>query len=183
MLLRLRSFRRFAADRTGVAGLEFAMIAPLMVVMLFGAAELGQGLTASRRVSHADAALGDLVAQASTVTTSDLSDCFSAATDILAPLPTGPLKMRVTSLTGDSNGNPKVDWSAGYGGLAPYTKNAAPPVSLPAGLITAQGDTIILSEAQYAYTSPIGYVLPSGLSFNRSAYLRPRKGTVTCPTC
>ena len=177
--------RRFLQDRRGIAALEFALVAPILFLMFYGIAELGEGLIAERRVSHATEALGDLVAQEPNIDSTAAADMFNAATDIMTPLPSAPLLLRVTSVTGDANGNPKVDWSMGAG-LTPYTKNQAPPVILPTGLIAVAGDTIILSQSQYQFASPVGangYVLPGGLTFNRSAYLRPRAGAVSCTSC
>lgn len=167
-------------DRRGVAALEFAMIAPVMIVMFFGIAELGQGLIAERRVSHATSALGDLAAQGQSIGASSADDMFAASTDIMAPLPANPLKLRVSSVTGDSKGKPKVDWSyvSAGSGLSAYGDCTSPP-TLPAGLVTAAGETVILSEAQYQFTSPVGYILPSGIAFTRSSYLRPRYGQVS----
>ena len=177
--LRARLLARLR-DRRGVAALEFAMIAPVMILMFFGISELGQGLLAERRVSHATSSLGDLAAQLQNIAQSDADDMFAASTDIMAPLTTTPLKLRVSSVTGNSKGLPKIDWSYASG-LTKYADCATPP-TLPAGLVTAPGETVILSEAQYQFTSPVGYVLPNGISFNRSSYLRPRYGAVTRTT-
>ncbi len=176
----LRSLLARARDRRGVAALEFAMIAPIMIVMFFGISELGQGLLAERRVSHATSALGDLAAQLQNIAQSDADDMFAASADIMAPLNTTPLKLRVSSVTVNSKGVPKVDWSytSGMGVL----NDCDNPPALPTGLVTAPGDTIILSESQYKFTSPIGYILPNGITFNRSSYLRPRYGAVTRPS-
>ena len=163
-------------DRRGVAALEFAMIAPIMILMFFGISELGQGLLAERRVSHATSSLGDLAAQLQNVAQSDADDMFAASADIMAPLNTTPLLLRVSSVTGDSKGNPKVDWSYASG-LTKYGDCSTPP-TLPAGLVTAAGETVILSESQYQFTSPVGYILPNGITFKRSSYLRPRYGAV-----
>ena len=175
-----RSFRSLLArarDRRGVAALEFAMIAPIMIVMFFGISELGQGLLAERRVSHATSALGDLAAQLQNIAQSDATDMFAASADIMAPLNTSPLNLRVSSVTVNSKGVPKVDWS--YGScMTKYADCDNPPV-LPAGLVTSPGDSIILSESQYKFTSPIGYILPNGINFSRVSYLRPRYGAVT----
>ena len=174
------SILRALRDRRGVAALEFALIAPIMIVMFFGISELGQGLLAERRVSHATSSLGDLAAQLQNVAQSDADDMFAASADILAPLSTTPLKLRVTSVTGNSKGLPKVDWSYSSGMAVLNDCDASP--TLPGGLVTAPGETIILSEAQYKFTSPVGYILPNGINFTRSSYLRPRYGAVVRTT-
>jgi hypothetical protein len=118
------------------------------------------------------------VAQADSINNAGMADIFTASSTILAPFPTAPLKMRVTSITGDDDGNPKVDWSdipAGQSGLAAYTKGNS--VALPSGLITAKGENVIMAETTYTYTPLMRYVVKNGLTFNEKFYLRPRKAS------
>ena len=61
-LTRLTPLCRFMGDRRGVSAVEFALIAPIMVAMYLGAAELTQVLTLDRKVTSAANAVADLVA-------------------------------------------------------------------------------------------------------------------------
>ncbi len=169
-------FARFGFDRRGVSALEFALIAPVLILIYFGVGELCEAMMAQRRTAHATSAIGDLTAQASTLASSDVSDIFAAATDIITPFPTGPLKLRLTSVTGDASATPKVDWSCTQGGLAVKTAGST-YTGLPTGLIAVAGDSIIVAEGQYTWTSPAQYVLPNGLNFKEIFYLKPRKAT------
>jgi Flp pilus assembly protein TadG len=168
---RVGSFRR---DQRGVSAVEFALIAPFLILVYFGLAELAQGMMAHRRVSHATSAVGDLVAQSESLNNAQKDDIFAAASNIVSPFPTAPLKLRITSITGNASGNPRVDWSDGSVGLAAYARCDAVP-NFPAGLITAAGENVIMAEAAYTYTSPVSQVLPNGLTFNERFFLRPRK--------
>ncbi len=116
-----QGLRRFRRDRRGVSAVEFALVAPVLILIYFGMAELSQAMMAQRRVSHSASAIGDLVTQSNAVTvngvtsgtTSKLSDLFSAASTILSPFDTAPLKLRVSSITGVASGSnvtPTVDW-------------------------------------------------------------------------
>ena len=166
-------FQRFARNRRGVSAVEFALIAPVMILSYFGMGELCEAMMAQRRVSHIASALGDLTAQAQTIHDTDMTDIFSAAGIIATPFPTTTLQMRVTSITGDSSGTPKVDWSS-VQGMTALTKGST-VTGLPTGLIAASGDSIIMAESKYSYAAPSKYVLPNGLNFSEVFYLRPRK--------
>ena len=50
--------------------------------------------------------------------------------------------------------------------------------TLPTGLTTGPSQTVIVSEATYNYTSPVKYVLPTGMQFSLKSYLTPRLGAV-----
>jgi Flp pilus assembly protein TadG len=180
-------FRRFRRDERGVSAVEFALIAPFMILLYFGLVELCQALIAERKASHVASAVGDLVAQSESVTKAtggsgptSLVDIYSIGDSIMAPFATSTLQIRVTSVTADVNGVPKVDWSNGYGGFAALAKTSV--VTLPMTL--SASDSIVMSEAKYTYNSPIGYVLPKVQTFSEVFYLRPRRSDkVTCSDC
>lgn len=172
--IRLRLLSRLGLDQRGVSAIEFALIAPILILMYFGVGELCEAMMAQRRAAHAAAAIGDLATQSQTLASSDVSDIFAAASTIMAPFSTSPLKLRLTSVTMNSSSVVKVDWSCTQGGLTAYTK-AATYTGLPTGLVSASGDSIVVAEGQYNWASPAKYVLPNGLNFSETFYLKPRK--------
>src|SRR3954471_24418606 len=104
-------FRRFRRDERGVSAVEFALIAPFMILLYFGLVELCQALIAERKASHVASAVGDLVAQSESVTKAtggsgptSLVDIYSIGSSIMAPFPTTDLKIGITSVTADVNG-------------------------------------------------------------------------------
>jgi len=164
---------RLAKDRRGVSAVEFALIAPALIAFYFGMAEVTQALLAERRAGHAASAVGDLVAQSSQVTNAEITDIFSIAATIMKPYPadTTKLKMRVSSVTADANNNAKVDWSNGQG-MTAFNKDEA--VTIPAGVLSA-GQSVVMSEVSYAFSSPVNFFIPKPVTFSRKFYLRPRK--------
>lgn len=185
---------RAARERRGVAAVEFALIAPLMVMLFVGLAQLSSAIIASRHTSHANSSLGDLVSQCSNISDGDLANIFAAASDILAPLPvsTTILNQRVSSIVVvDAKGTTQSQWSQTCGGapssstcttssaLPPYSKNQA--VTLPANLVSNQGDSVIVSETKYVYNFPIK-VMNNLFTFDDLSYFKPRKSTVVTYT-
>lgn len=186
-------FPRLWRDGRGVSAIEFAMIAPVLILIYFGLAELSQAMMAQRRTSHAASSMGDLIGQydsgSNPVNPTVTADVFAAAYAILSPFPTTSLELRVTSIvnvaaTPTATPQPQVDWSdsRGTGGLPTLAKGT--PMTVPTGLLSGAGDSVILAEAKYKYASPVGYVLPNGLAFNETFYMKPRKTQTVkwCPT-
>jgi len=172
---------RILCDQRGVAAVEFALIAPVMILTYCGLAELSIAMMAERRAAHSASVVADLVAQSGTISTTDLTDIYSVGDAIMAPFPASTLKMRITSVTADSNAVPKVSWSQGHG-LTALTKTSTVS-GFPANLLTA-GDSVIQADVQYTFTSPLQYVIPAPLVFKDTYYLRPRQGgAVICGTC
>ncbi len=183
-------WRRAMGDRQGVAALEFALIAPVMILLFMGLAQLSSAIIASRHTSHATASLGDLVSQCSNLSDSDANNIFAATSDVLAPLPVSVsvLNQRVSSImVVDANGTTQAQWSRTCAGapssttcpassvLAPYSKNQA--VALPANLVSNQGDSVIVAETVYTYNFPVP-MLNNLFKFDDLSYFKPRKSTV-----
>ncbi|MFZ3007292.1 MAG: TadE/TadG family type IV pilus assembly protein [Phenylobacterium sp.] len=158
-------------DRRGTAAVEFAFVAPVMILMYYGLAELTQGMMADRRASHVASAIGDLVAQDTVINTTEMTDVFNVGKAIIAPFPTSGLSMRVTSIRKDSTGAIQVMWSKTSGTSLGVLSSVA---SVPAGLI-ANNESVILAESSYVYSSATGKALPNALTFTQKYYLKPRK--------
>lgn len=157
-------------DRRGAAAVEFAFVAPVMILMYYGLAELTQAMMADRRASHVASAIGDLVAQDTVINTAEINDIFNVGKAIIAPFPTSGLSMRVTSIRRDSNGAIQVMWSKSSGSMGVLSSVA----SVPADLI-ANNESVILAESSYVYDSATKKALPNALTFTQKYYLKPRK--------
>lgn len=178
MTRRAAFLQRFRRDQNGLSAVEFALLAPVMILLYFGMVELCQAYMAQKRMSHVSSMVADLTARANAVAQADLNDTFNIGDQIMRPFPAAPLQMRVSSVTRDVNGVVKVDWSHGRG-MTPITGE----VTVPDGLID-NNQSLIISEAVYDYESPINRFLKDGVEMRRTFYLRPRSVvTVTCSDC
>ena len=168
---RLRPFLR---DKRGLAALEFALILPMMVVILFGSVELTEVLTTKSRVENTAAALSDVVSRDTVIDDDEISDLWTASSTLMYPNASGPLKMRVTSVQVETPTRAVVLWSEGHNG---FTARSAGSVmaspSLPAGLMIP-GTSVIVAETDDRYTPPIGVFLDVAFNLKHVEYRRPR---------
>ncbi|HEY1613537.1 MAG TPA: TadE/TadG family type IV pilus assembly protein [Rhizomicrobium sp.] len=167
--------------RRGVSAVEFAVIAPVLAVLLAGTIEICNALECRQKVISTTASLADLVAQASTVSSSDLSNIFSAGNSILYPFAASNATIVISSIVNNAaNGQNTVDWSKAQNG-SPLLHNTVMN-NIPAGIIASGGGAIFV-QVTYNYTSPLGDLIgtiPMGDTF----YSRPRQSTkVTCSDC
>ncbi|HZZ33939.1 MAG TPA: TadE/TadG family type IV pilus assembly protein [Phenylobacterium sp.] len=166
--------RRLRSDQRGLAAVEFALIAPIMILLYTGIAEFTMAMMAERRAAHAASVVADLVAQSNQVSVSQVTDIFAVANAIMSPFSTSTLKLRITSVTADVNGIPKVSWSQGNG-LGALTTGATVSVFPPTLLVA--GDSVIMADVQYAFSSPLRMNLPNPVNFSDTFYLKPRAST------
>ena len=69
-------FQQFSKDEKGVSAVEFALILPLMIVLLFGVIELSSLLTVDRKMTSVTSTVADLVAQDNIVDTGELENLY-----------------------------------------------------------------------------------------------------------
>ena len=71
-----KGLKSFWRDRRGVSAVEFALIAPVLVIFYCGLAELTQAMMAQRRLSNIASSIGDLVAQSAQLNDASRDDIF-----------------------------------------------------------------------------------------------------------
>lgn len=181
----LASLRR---DARGVAPVEFAFIAPVMILFYFGMVEACQIMIADRKTVKAAAAMGDLIAQSgSTISltgSGGVNDILAMGDTLMTPFTAGTnLKICVASITANAaNTTRTVDWSRATNGATCPARNAV-VTTVPTGLISG-GQSVILSTVNYTYTGSLQMVIHTTPTFTKTFYHKPRKvTTITCPTC
>jgi Flp pilus assembly protein TadG len=176
--IRLRRLVRFNRDQRGVSAVEFAFVAPLLITLYLGCVEVSDGVSADRKVTLTAAALANLSAQVTTITTTDMTNILDASSAIIAPYSSGNLAITVTCISIDANKNATVKWSATRNGVAKTPGNPYTFTSATAALNVASTQ-LILAEASYSYTPIIGNALTGTLTLKDQMFMSPR---ISAPT-
>ncbi|GAW41905.1 TadE-like protein [Brevundimonas sp. SH203] len=176
----MRRLRTLARDTRGVAAVEFAFLAPILILFYFGMVEFCQGYMALKRTGHVASMVADLTSQNDKVTKAQLDDIFAIGDQIIKPFSKTPLTQRVSSITRVNATTYRVDWSVGRG---MSTKLTVADAKIPSDML-AVNESVIVAEANYDYSSPFDLVAPYVTRFERVAYLRPRTADViACTNC
>jgi len=173
-------------DSRGVAAIEFAMIVPLMLVMLFGTIDVSSGVAVKRKVTLVASTLSDLTSQSTAVSDADITNFFAASYGIMWPYPSAPVQATISELYIDpATSVARVQWSKGSS-----PRGVGSPVDIPSDLIgrdssdkVLPGQYLIYSEVSYLYQPIVGYVMAkAGVTLSDTAYTRPRQSMcVTYP--
>lgn len=178
MLSRLASLvtlKAFLKDTRGVSAIEFAFVAPVLITAYLGLAELTLGMMASRRASHLAATVGDLAAQSDNLSTANITDLFAIGSSMMQPFSTTGtvLKIRLSDVKMDTDNKAKVVWSSGQNETG-YAKGY-----VVASITTDQiavGESLIMTQVEYDYDSPLANFLPANTVFTDTFYHHPRNG-------
>lgn len=172
MMRAIARLTRFARDRRGVSAVEFALVAPLMIALYFGCVEISDGVAVDRKVSLTAAALANLVAQSTSLSSTDMTNVLDASTAIIQPYSSTNLKMTVSCLSIDANKNVTTKWTATRNGGTGMT------LTVPTDLKVASTQ-LIFAQVSYAYKPIVGYTITGTLTLSDQMFMMPR---ITAPT-
>lgn len=177
---------RFGKDRSGMGAVEFAMIAPLLLMLYITAFEVTIGLSVAKRATRSAGAIADLTTQADTVDLATLNTMKDVASAIFAPYSTDEMTLQITGIDIDTAGKATVRWSWAGDGSAPYLKKAA--FSLPANIATPSS---FLVHARVSVPHQLLMFMPGlmpasmqNITITREYYFRQRiNEAVSCTGC
>ncbi len=156
-------------DRAGVAMVEFALIMPILATIFFGLFEGSQAILAYMKLVAATQTIADLITQQQTVSSTDMDNFNTAGQLVMTPFTAANFGFAATSVTFDINtGTAAVAWQ--------QTRNANPlanATTLAAGY-GQKGESVIIVQGNYAYSSLFHYVLPGSITMTQLAFSRPR---------
>lgn len=159
--------RRFTENTAGVAAIEFALIAPIMILMAIGTFEIGRAVIVHKRLQRATDMVADLVSREQTLgdtsgaVVANLDGIMRAAENALYPYDTTKLRMSILSVRANIPANPQatpttsIEWSYGYKG-SPHQQCPAPKSLPQAGMVVA-GNAVIMVESEYDYSPLLNY--------------------------
>jgi len=162
-------WQRFRKAQDGIAAVEFALIAPIMIVLFFASVEVSNIMIVDRKVTTVTSAIADLVAQDVEVSDDEMTDIYSIAQALLQPFPSDDFSVTVTSVI-DNNGTAEVDWSDSFnGGAGDFTVG-----DLPDGILTS-GASVVVVDVRYLHTTLVGYFITENVELTDRFYSRPRR--------
>lgn len=188
---------RFCKDRRGVAAIEFAFLAPVLLAMYFVTMEISQGIETNKKVSRVASMVADLVTQQSSVTETDLKAIMDIGTSTLQPYNRSTPTITISSIVISSDATPtvKIDWSRKITAGVFSTDVTKGTVTTVPPTLKIAGTTLIRVKAELSYQPVItwaaGSKQPLGLSaafdsipMSETYYLRSRvSNQVICTTC
>ncbi|TKT74951.1 TadE/TadG family type IV pilus assembly protein [Aquamicrobium sp. LC103] len=189
--------RRLAADRRGVAAVEFAFIAPVLLSLYFVTMEVAQGIDANKKVSRVGSMVADLVTQQHPINRSELEAIMKIGEAILQPYNRSRADIVVTAIqiTDENTPRARVAWSR-------KLKNGSFNADAAPGTIATVPDSLrirntflirVTSELSYrpvitwsaSQQKAVGLLgMFDALPMSETYYLRPRMSqTIPCQDC
>lgn len=171
------------ANQSGVAAMEFAIIAPMIIAMYLGLAELAALLSVERKISHSASVAGDLTTQVATLDASEAEDLVAAVVRVANISELQDYGVRIQSFERRRDGTIESAGVITYNsGAQEYSQGDLSEDLLP------RGSGIVVATVSYDYR-PFGFskvsgpqrdrrFLPDSINLNETFLLKPRRSSV-----
>lgn len=176
-----RSLSALWHDADGVSAIEFSLILPVMLAMLFGTIELGHAYENWRKVNNLARAVADLTSQGDTSTpirSSKMSDILASSGMVLRPFDSAGAKIVVSALGVDliPGTRPRVCSSFAGSGATARSLGVASDLTIPPGF-QLPGMRYLLVETKMDYTP----IFASAMIQSVAGFNNLRKFSVVVP--
>lgn len=161
---------RALGNTDAVAAVEFAFIAPIMIMLTFAVIQFADVYECMSKVKAMAAAASDMVSQQKELTNSGKDDVFAAARPVLYPYDGSGAVIVLSSVVDDGKGHAKVVWSEANSGSALEAESSITP---PAGILQP-GGSVIVAQVTYSYSPPAITDFIGTLTFTETSYAVPR---------
>ena len=169
---------RWAQEERATALIETVILFPVLITLMMGCYDLGQGVTVNQKAIAASQIIGDLIARDRSVTMAQLQDMITAGELAFDPYATAPFGYDIVSVQFDADGDPEVLWRVTENALE---NDAA--VDSTEGL-GGPGEGVLIVTAVYKYKPYFSHFVVSEINMEEVAFLRGRRSaTITCADC
>ena len=181
-----RALRKLRNDRDGVGAVEFALIAPVLIVLYMGSLEVSVAMSVNKKLARAASTVADLVTQSETVDKTYLGTMLNVAQSVMTPYRSDGMKIKITGIAIDATGVGKATWSWQQDNTRPYTIGSVQ--TLPKDL-AIPNTFLVRSEIEFDHKLLL--IMPDiqdidirTLNMKKTYHLRQRIGdSVTCSNC
>lgn len=171
-------FKRWLGEERGTAVVESALLFPVMISMLMGVYDLGQGIIVNHKAINASQVIGDLITRQDDMLLSEVNNAIAAGRLAFDPYDTAPMGHDIMSVEFDDSSNPVVLWRV--------TENMSPNNAALDSLedLARPGEGIVVVTVQYTYTPFFTDFVVDSIPMQEISFLRGRRSlTVLCDDC
>lgn len=190
-------WRGLIADRRGVAAIEFAFIAPLLLSLYFVSLEVALGIEANKKVARVASMTADLLTQQPAISKSEVEAIMRIGESILQPYNRTKPSITVTAIeiTDEATPTVKVLWSRKLVDGAFSAGAAKESITTVPEKLKIKASFLMRVESSLAYKPVIVWTATEkatlglaaafdNIAMQETYYLRPRmSSSIPCADC
>ena len=169
--------QKYRDNERGIAAIEFAIIAPIMIAMYFGLAEMASAISVDRKISHGTNVAGDLSTQQPEIKDEDIEEVLAAALRVMDIPDVDRVSIDMESFILPAEGDPpqsqgRITVNGSVGNF-----NQFDATTLDAKLLNATSG-VMVTRVRYKYTPFQLRFFDSTITLQETFLLKPRRSDV-----
>lgn len=169
--------QRWKDNEDGLAATEAAMVFPILLLLMLGTFDIGNGIVASYKTIRASQVTADLIARDSAVDNTMINEAIMAGELAMQPLGTDGYGVDIVSVEFDDNANAQILWRE--------TRNMTPNANVLASVapLAEAGSGVIVVTVEFEHIATftgfsMGNFSITDLPMQEMAFARGRKSPV-----
>jgi len=166
--------RKFRRDEDGIAAIEFAIIAPIMIAMYFGLAEIASAISVDRRISHGTNVAGDMATQQPEIRDADIEEVVAASLRVMNIPDIGNVSMDIESFILPDDSSPPESRGRIRVNNAGGSFTSFDASTLDTKILNANSG-VVVTRTNYKYTPLKLKYFDSEIKLKETFLLKPRR--------
>lgn len=164
---------RWVRETEAVATVEATLVFPILLTILLGTFDMGNGLLANQKTIRASQIIADLVTRNMTVSEEELEEAIMAGSLAFEPLDAGSYGVDIVSIRFDEEAEPEIVWRETSAGMAANQDVLADVESL------AEADNgVVVVTVGYVFEPVFAGFLLDTMPMRETAFARGRRSAV-----
>jgi len=178
-------------DQKGIAAIEFALVAPVFIILLLGSVDAASYLIAHQKISRSAYTVSNLMTQMDKgLSESQVSDMMLSLDRVSSPFDVSESGVAtVTAIIGEGTDgaapdNYKITWKRCYGANSSTSSygDVGDTISIASGdipddMIASTSQILVITEVEYNFEPIFGFI-PFTDKIKYSSFFRPRRGAI-----
>lgn len=164
---------RWVRETEAVATVEAALVFPILLTILLGTFDMGNGILANQKTIRASQIVADLVTRNMTVDAAEIEEAITAGELAFEPLDASSYGVDIVSIRFDEDAEPEIVWRETTAGMA-QNNNVLTDV---ASLAEADNGVVVVTVAYKFEPVFAGFVLDE-MPMRETAFARGRRSAV-----
>lgn len=182
-------------DRRGAAAIEFAFVAPILLVLYMMTMEISQAIDTNKKIGRAASLTADLVTQEQDIIKSEIDAIMTLGDALMAPYNRSRPEIEIDAISIDAANKATIAWSRKYvNGVASNNTAKGTTVNDVPAQLKIPSTFLVRSRAKLSYSPMVAwfysdqagswYTKSSSINMGEEYYLRPRiTSSVSCADC
>jgi len=165
-------FQAWCKKEEGIAAVESALIFPILLTLLLGTFDMGNGILANQKAIRASQIVADLISRNRSVTAAQIDEAIEAGRLAFSPFSSTSYGVDVVSLSFDDHALPQIVWRE--------TQNmtAVSDVLDRVTPLAAAGEGVLVVAVKYDFEPVFAGFVVNDIPMQEIAFARGRKSAV-----